>query len=172
MKQKESYTLYKLLILYMLSQVDFPLTTSQISEFVIDHGYTTFFTFQEALTDMVDTNLLIVEATHNRSLYHLTREGMDTLLLFEEQLNPGVKNDVDNYLQEKHYDLKGESGAKSTYRQNANGDFVVRCQIVENGSNLFDMKIIVPTEKEAETMASNWIRKNESIYTSMVTELL
>ena len=39
----ETFTLYKLIILYMLNKVDFPLTTSQISEFVLDEGYTTYF---------------------------------------------------------------------------------------------------------------------------------
>ena len=37
----EPFTLYKLIILYMLKKVDFPLTNSQISEFVLDEGYTT-----------------------------------------------------------------------------------------------------------------------------------
>ena len=32
----ETYTLYKLIVLYMLDKVDFPLTTSQISEFILD----------------------------------------------------------------------------------------------------------------------------------------
>ena len=36
-------TLYKLIVLYMLDRVDFPLSTSQISEFVLDKGYTTYF---------------------------------------------------------------------------------------------------------------------------------
>ena len=36
----EAFTLYKLIILYMLDKVDFPLTNSQISEFVLDKGYT------------------------------------------------------------------------------------------------------------------------------------
>ena len=36
----ETFTLYKLIILYMLNKVDFTLTTSQISEFVPDKGYT------------------------------------------------------------------------------------------------------------------------------------
>ena len=31
-------TLYKLIVLYMLDRVDFPLSTSQISEFVLDKG--------------------------------------------------------------------------------------------------------------------------------------
>ena len=32
----DSLTLYKLIILFMLDKVDFPLTTSQISEFIHD----------------------------------------------------------------------------------------------------------------------------------------
>ena len=32
----ETYTLYKLIVLYMLDKVDFPLTTSQISEFILE----------------------------------------------------------------------------------------------------------------------------------------
>ena len=43
----ETFTLYKLIILYMLNKVDFPLTTSQISEFVLDKGYTTYFKLQD-----------------------------------------------------------------------------------------------------------------------------
>ena len=42
----ETFTLYKLIILYMLNKVDFPLTTSQISEFILDEGYTSYFKLQ------------------------------------------------------------------------------------------------------------------------------
>ena len=36
----ESLTLYKLIVLYMLEKVDFPLTNAQISGFILDKGYT------------------------------------------------------------------------------------------------------------------------------------
>lgn len=38
----ETFTLYKLIVLYMLDRVDFPLTTSQISEFILDKVYNLF----------------------------------------------------------------------------------------------------------------------------------
>ena len=44
----DSFTLYKLIVLYMLQKVDFPLTNSQISEFVLDKEYTNYFTLQHA----------------------------------------------------------------------------------------------------------------------------
>lgn len=39
-------TLYKLIILYILDHSEFPLTNSQLCEFLLDKGYTTYFTIQ------------------------------------------------------------------------------------------------------------------------------
>mgnify|MGYP000370424468 CR=1 FL=1 len=72
----ETFTLYKLIVLYMLDRVDFPLTTSQISEFILDKGYTTYFRLQSALAELTDSGLLKIELTHNRTLYNLTEEGL------------------------------------------------------------------------------------------------
>ena len=40
----EPHTLYKLIVLYMLKKIDFSLTNSQISSFILEQGYTTYFT--------------------------------------------------------------------------------------------------------------------------------
>ena len=55
----EAFTLYKLIILYMLDKVDFPLTNSQISEFVLDKGYTDYFKLQQALSELADGGLIV-----------------------------------------------------------------------------------------------------------------
>ena len=47
----DALTLYKLIILYMLDRVDFPLTNSQISEFILDKGYTDYFKLQQAISE-------------------------------------------------------------------------------------------------------------------------
>ena len=46
----EPLTLYKLIILYMLKKVDFPLTNAQISEFVLDQEYTTYFSIYRMMS--------------------------------------------------------------------------------------------------------------------------
>ena len=97
----ETFTLYKLIVLYMLKKVDFPLTTSQISEFILDKGYTTYFKLQEALSDMVDSELLEVETTHNRTLYHLTENGTETIRFFTNKISSGIQKDINEFLREK-----------------------------------------------------------------------
>lgn len=53
----DSATLYKLIILYMLNKVDFPLTNAQISEFFLENEYTNYFSLQEAINDLDDSGL-------------------------------------------------------------------------------------------------------------------
>lgn len=168
----ESFTLYKLIVLYMLDKVDFPLTTSQISEFILDREYTSYFRLQEALSELSDSGLLGIENTHNRTLYHLTEAGEETIRFFVNKISPEIRSEIDAFLAEKKYDLKEEAAVKSDYYLNTNREYEVRCQIVENGYSLIDLKLTVPTRKEAETIANNWNHKNQEIYISLLTNLL
>ena len=53
----EPMTLYKLMILYMLKQVKFPLTNSNISDFFVSKEYTTYFIVQQALSELFGIKL-------------------------------------------------------------------------------------------------------------------
>ena len=131
----------------MLEKVDFPLTNGQISEFVLDKGYTTYFKLQQTLSEMVEARFIREEITHNRTLYHLTEEGASTLQFFGNKISPAIKNDIDAFLTEHKYDLKNEV-------------------------NLIDLTLTVPSEKEAQAIANNWQQKNEEIYAYIMKNLL
>lgn len=168
----ETFTLYKLIILYMLEKVDFPLTTSQISEFILDEGYTTYFKLQEALSELCQSDLIRQEPTHNRTLYHLTENGSETIHFFSRNLPPAIRKDIDGYLKAKQFDLKEEASVKSDYYINQNHEYEVRCRIEENGSSLIDLKLTVPTSREAEAIANRWNAKSQEIYTLLLSNLL
>ena len=55
---EESLTLYKLMILFMLDNLDFPLTNSQLSEFFVNHGYTSYFHLQQAINELVESEFV------------------------------------------------------------------------------------------------------------------
>ena len=95
----EPLTLYKLMILYMLKQVKFPLSNSQISEFFLDNEYTTYFTLQQALSELLESTLIRVETTRNSTRYEITREGEDTLTFFGKKISEAIVEDMDRFLQ-------------------------------------------------------------------------
>ena len=72
-------TLYKLMILYMLGQVDFPLSNTQLSEFFLSYNYTSYFMFQKAISELVSTNLISIYSSHSVTKYELENEGEETL---------------------------------------------------------------------------------------------
>ena len=158
----EAFKLYKLIILYMLDKVDFPLTNSQISEFILNEGYTTYFKLQQALS----------ESTHTRTFYHLTEEGEETIHYFKNDISPAIQEDINSFLSNKQYELKNEVAIKADYYRNPNMEYCVRCQILERDAPLIDLTLTVPTESEAMAIAANWTQKNEKIYANLMAELL
>ena len=168
----EAFTLYKLIVLYMLGKIDFPLTNGQISEFILDKGYTNYFTLQQTLAELVEANFIREETTHNRTLYHLTEEGAETNQFFKNNISVAIQKDIDTFIAEKRYELRDEVSVKADFYQNKNLEYDVRCQILENGAPLIDLTISVPTEDQAETVANNWSKKNQEIYAQIMAELL
>ena len=140
-----AFKLYKLIVLYMLGCIDFPLTNSQISEFVLEQGYTNYFKLHQVIGELIDDRLIRKESTHNRTLYYLTEEGEKTVRLFRNDISPDISVRADYYL-------------------NSADEYNVRCQIMEQGLPLIDLTVTVPTKSEASTIANNWSAKNQEIY--------
>lgn len=168
----ETFTLYKLIVLYMLDKVDFPLTTSQISEFILDKGYTSYFKLQQALAELADAELVREEVTHNRTLYHLTEDGKQTIDFFSNKISKSIQDDIDSFFAEKKYELKNETSVKADYYRNTAGEISVRCQVTEGAEPLIDLTLSVPTESEAKAIINNWTKKNQEIYAYIMSQLL
>ena len=104
----EPMTLYKLMNLYLLKQVNFPLTNAQLTSFFTEHDYTTYFTLQQALNELEDAGLIHKEASHSSTRYDITKEGEETLNFFGKNISPAIINDMDEYLKENKFRLREE----------------------------------------------------------------
>ena len=156
----------------MLDKVDFPLSNSQISEFILDKEYTTYFKLQQALSELMDAGFIREESTHNRTIYHLTEDGASTIDYFRNNISHAIQKDINDYLKEKKYDLKNEISVKADYYRNTNQEFSVHCQVIENKYPLIDLTITVPSEAEAKIASDNWQKKNQNIYAQIMANLL
>lgn len=63
----------------MLDRVTFPLTTAQISEFILEKEYTNFLTLQTAISELTETGLAESRTLLNRTQLQITEEGRNTL---------------------------------------------------------------------------------------------
>ena len=90
----DSLTLYKLIILFMLDKVDFPLTTSQISEFILEKEYTNYFTIQQALNELTDSHLVRADTMRGTTYYQNTDEGKNTVTYFGDRIPQAIVDDI------------------------------------------------------------------------------
>ena len=168
----EPLTLYKLIILYMLKKVDFPLTNAQISEFVLDQEYTTYFTLQQALNELLDAGLVKKETMRNSSRYEITKEGEETLEFFGKNISPAIVSDMDEYLKQNRFRMRNEVGLISDFYKSTNQDYIVHCEVREGKSILIGFDLSVPDKDQAETMASHWKERSQEIYSYVMKTLM
>ena len=169
---KEVHTLYKLIVLYLLNRVEFPLTNGQICAFVAEEQYTDYFTVQETLADMVETKLLETETVRNSTFYHLTESGKETLSYFKDDISTAIRKDIESYLKENKMKLRDENAVLADYSNLEEGGFRVRLQIKEKESFIVDMALTVPDERQAILMCDNWKKKSSEVYRQLMKELM
>jgi DNA-binding PadR family transcriptional regulator len=164
--------LYKLMILYILSRVDFPLSNAQLTSFILEKEYTNYFNIQRAISELLDDEFIAVKTIRNSSLYLITDSGNETLLFFDNLISSGIKEDIEEYLAENKYELKEEVSTPADYSHVKKGEFSVRLSVIERGTHIIDLTLSVPTEEEAVIMCNKWSEKSSDIYSFLMSSLL
>lgn len=169
--QQETFTLYKLIVLYMLDQVSVPLSKTTINSFLLDRGYTNYLVLQQAIGELLDNHLISQKTEVHKVLLSLTPEGKDTLSYFENRISNAIKEEVRQFLLENNKKLKKEYSISSNYYKSVSGGYEAQLTAREKKSILVDLKISVPTKEIAEDVCLNWQKRNEEIY-RMLTQML
>ena len=169
---ESTYSLYKLIVLFMLRKVTFPLTNAQISDLVLSQNYTTYFRLQEVITEMVDTDLISKETRNHTTYYYLTDQGRQTLDYFEDEISPEIRREVSNYLVLHSYEMRSESSTMADYFLTSDHNYCVNCIVREGNQTLIELKFTVPTEQSAMILADNWKQKSQEVYEAVMRILM
>ena len=151
-------TLYKLIVLYMLDRVDFPLTKSQIGDFILEKEYTNFLTLQQVIGELTDAGLITAQSIRNRTHLSITREGRQTLNFFGNQINEGIKTDVNLFFKENEITLRNEVSILSDFYKSTSREYEAHLIAKDKDINLIDITISVPSKETAGAICDNWQR--------------
>lgn len=168
----EAQTLYKLIVLTMLDQVDFPLTNAQISDFILTKEYTNYFTLQQVISELVETNLAEVHTVRNSSYYQMTEKGKETLNFFGHMVSSAILEDMNLYFEENAIALRDEISVRADYFPNNHEEYSVQLRVMEKDAAVIDLTLSVPTESQANSICNNWKKKNQKLYAYLMQELL
>ena len=75
----EPLTLYKLIVLYLLNKVSFPLTMAQVSDLILEKENTSYLTLQQVINELAQAGLITAKTLVNRTHLQITEEARNTL---------------------------------------------------------------------------------------------
>ena len=168
---QEPLTLYKLIVLYMLNRVTFPMTKSQVGDFILEKEYTNFLTLQQAIADLIDAELITAKSIRNRTHLAITDEGKETLSFFENRISDSIKEEIDSFFQENEMEMRDEVSILADYYKSTSGEYESHLVAKEKGVRIVDITLSVPDEETAAAICDNWQKKNQAVYQYLIEQL-
>lgn len=168
----EPLATYKLIVLYMLDQVDFPLKKTQIFDFVLLKGYANYMPLQQAISELVDVKYVSSQSIRNSTHLSITEDGRSALQLLKGEINEGIRNDIKDYFKINEMSMRNDVSSLANYYRDANGEYTTELIVKERNSDILNIKITMPTEDASRSICENWQNKSQEVYEFLVSKLM
>lgn len=160
----ETLKLYKLIILYFLDLSKQDITNAILSDFILEHGYTDYFSIQETLCALTEDEMIQVNQTRTTSYYTITSRGQEILDDCAAHLPYGTKLEIRQYLRDRKIQITESTSVRTDYTRISAFEYLVKCSVMERNSVLFEVSMNVPTEEMATEMCSSFKKNNIEIW--------
>lgn len=161
----------KVLILYILSKLNEPITNDNLLQFVISVVDMNYFYFQQFLLDLLENNYIASFSQDGKQVYQITENGRDALNLTNDILPGIIKLKVDTSFSEEMQAVKEEDSITAEYIPIGNDNYTVTCKINENNSCIFEVSVFASSREEAKTIVDNWKENAYRIYPEILNSL-
>lgn len=170
--QAESLMLYKLIILYILDRISFPISNTELTRFILDKEYASYLTVQQALEDLIEDQYIALEQSHNTFLYRITPSGRETLSFFYTKISLAIRDEIDAYLAEKEYELREMVSSSADYYELKKNEFIVELRLVEHEKECVHINLLISSAAEADTICNHWKDCSADVYDYLLSTLM
>lgn len=160
----EDFTVNKLIILYLLAQIKMPLSISQITQIILERGYTDYFSLQQYLTELETSKFITVSKQNHTSYFEINERGTQTLEFFVSRIPEFIRKELDLFIEKNWRKLKSELDIYAEYAPTKENEYVVHCKVTENHSALIDLSLNVGSKKQAIELCNNWKENASNLY--------
>lgn len=161
----------KLLVLYVIKALKHPISNTQLTEIILENNFINYFTLQQYISELVSSEFLKYVEKNEKQLLTITVRGEKVLSLFNGRISLLKRDIIDNYISSAIDCIKKELTIYSDYTIESNNSFIVNLKALEDESLLMDLKVSVPSKKQASTLCSKWKENPSEIYTKIMQSL-
>ena len=161
----------KLLVLYVIKSLRQAISKTQLTEIILENNFINYFTLQQYISELETAKFVEYIEKNDKKLLTITTKGENVLSIFNDRISPIKRDIIDNYISKTIDNIKKELTIHSDYTIEKNNSFVVDLKALEDETLLIDLKISVPTKKQATSLCNRWKENPSDIYTKIVQVL-
>ena len=159
----------KVLILYVMSRVSYPVNTQQIYELCYQDDCLSYFDVCTAIPEMVKSGHL---KELENDCYEITPKGKADGELTADSIVFTVKQRAENAVARFNRQIRRSSFVKTQIIPRENGDFSVVMALDDEFGNLMTLELYAPDQRQAVRLGRLFERNAEIIYNQTMTTLL
>lgn len=163
--------LRKLVVLYILNEVNLPLSNTTISELMVGEYYSPYFQLQETLTELVEVHLLRIIQRNLETQYEITKDGKVTLDFFVDEIPDKIKATVQAYLKDNMIEIQQDTDISADYYPNKRGGFYVHLVAKDKNQLLIELTLLMGDEPSALLLCNRWRENYALVYKNLLCSL-
>ena len=159
----------KVLILYVVSRSNYPMTTQEIYELCYQDDCLSYFDVCTALPQMVTSGHL---QQVDEERYEITEKGRHDGALTEDSIAFTVKQRAENAVSRFNRQLRRSSFVRTQVLPRENGEHSVIMALDDDAGNLMTLELMAPNQRQAVRLSKLFEGKAENVYNLIMMELL
>ncbi len=162
----------KLIILYILDRLDMPLTKLQTSNIVLENNLIDFFTLQQCLAELEQSDLVKLVEYQRKTAYEISETGRKAVDVFIKRIPRSTAAAIDRYISLNKEALKKESELTADFSKVNDKEYIVNLKVIERDMVLIDLRLSVVSAKQAKQICEKWKDSSEKIYGQIMSTLI
>ena len=159
----------KILILFVMSRVSYPVTNGEIYELCYQDECLSYFDVCTAIPEMVKSGHL-KEVEDDR--YVITEKGKADGNLTEDSIAFTVKQRAENAVAKYNRQIRRSSFVRTQVIPRDSGDYSVIMALDDEMGNLMTLELMAPDQRQAVRLGKLFEKKAEMVYNLTMAELL
>lgn len=162
----------RLIILYLLNKIDIEITDLHLTEIFRSNNLMNYFTMQDQLSQLVESNFIKCELSDNdRLVYTITDEGREILSTLTSLIPIGIRLTIDDIVLAKRTTILNEYQIDADFTAIDENNFIVTCYSMEGNNEIIKFDVNVPTREDAFRIKDNWKAHASEIYADILKVL-
>ena len=162
----------KVLLLYLLNKLQDGIKSDNLYKIVSSANNMNYFSFQELLTDLIESNFVGSFTKDEDTIVKITSDGQNALSLTKSLLPGILKLKADTVFKEELANIAEQSSIITEYIPKDEKNYTVKCKIVEKNETIFEVATFAGSRDRAKQISYNWKNNANDLYPKIIDLLL